>query len=62
MFVWFRVVDFDMAGGLYPESKDGHVYEWSPPLVLPHGLDALLEEGVVAARGEPAGQLDVCLL
>ena len=48
-----------MAGGLYPESKDGHVYGLSPPLVLPHGLDALLEEGVVAARGEPAGQLDV---
>jgi hypothetical protein len=30
-----------------------------PPLILPHGLDAFLEEGVVATSSEPAGQLDV---
>ena len=29
------------------------------PVVLPHGLDPLLEQGVVAAGGQPAGQLDV---
>ena len=31
----------------------------SQPFILPHGFDSLLEEGIVAARGESAGQLDV---
>ena len=29
------------------------------PIILPHGLDPLLEQGVVAAGGQPAGQLYV---
>ena len=31
----------------------------SKPFILPHGLDSLLEERIVAARGQSAGQLDV---
>ena len=31
----------------------------SKPFILPHGFDSLLEERIVAARGQSAGQLDV---
>ena len=48
-----------LEGSVRIKNNWDHGDELDPPVVLPHGLDALLEEGVVAARGEPTGQLDV---
>ena len=42
----------------HTQQADEHTHTHTP-VIFPHGLDALLEEGVVAARGQPGGELYV---